>query len=181
MNLPNKLSILRICLVPFCLFFMLFDAIPFNNLIALAFFAIASFTDFLDGNIARKRGLVTNFGKFIDPLADKMLVCSVLICMISMGVAHPIAVVIIIFREFAVSGLRLVAAERKIVLAANIWGKVKTVMQIIVICGILFFVEVIPSEITTIACNWAVWLIAAVTVVSGVTYFWGNMDCLKEQ
>lgn len=181
MNLPNKLSLARVILVPVCIFFILFDKIPFNYLIALVVFGIASITDFLDGHIARSRHLVTNFGKFVDPLADKLLVCSVLICLIPVGVAPAVAVIIIIAREFAVSGLRIIAAEQKIVLAANIWGKIKTVSQIVVICVSLFCLQFLNTPLFIGICTWLMWTIAAITIASGVTYFAANIACLKTQ
>lgn len=181
MNLPNKLSIARIFLVPVCILFMMLDSIPYNYLIALVVFVVASFTDFLDGHIARSRHLITTFGKFVDPLADKLLVCSVLICMIPSGVANAVAVVIIIAREFAVSGLRTIAAEKNVVLAANMWGKIKTVSQIIVICFSLFCLEFFNTPLTVTISNCLVWCIAAITIASGVTYFAANIDCLKSQ
>ena len=130
MNLPNKLTVLRIIMVPFFVFFMLTDVGgAANKWIALAIFAVASLTDLLDGKIARKYNLVTNFGKFMDPLADKLLVCSAMICLIPSGKLAAEIVIIIIAREFIISGFRLVASDNGIVIAASYWGKFKTVFQ----------------------------------------------------
>ena len=130
MNLPNKLTVLRVVMVPFFVFFMLTDVGgAANKWIALVLFCVASFTDFLDGQIARKNNLVTNFGKFMDPLADKLLVCSAMICLIEMGKLSAWIVIIIIAREFIISGFRLVASDSGIVIAASYWGKFKTVFQ----------------------------------------------------
>ena len=130
MNLPNKLTVLRIIMVPFFVFFMLAPNMTgINNYIAVAIFIVASLTDLLDGKIARKYNLVTNFGKFMDPLADKLLVCSAMICLIQTGQLAAWIVVIIIAREFIISGFRLVAADNDIVIAASYWGKFKTVSQ----------------------------------------------------
>lgn len=128
MNLPNKLTVLRVIMVPFFVFFMLTDVGgPAYKWIALVLFCVASLTDMLDGKIARARNLVTNFGKFMDPLADKLLVCSAMICMIPLGKLQAWFVIIIIAREFIISGFRLVAADNGIVIAASYWGKFKTV------------------------------------------------------
>ncbi|MGN1107093.1 MAG: CDP-diacylglycerol--glycerol-3-phosphate 3-phosphatidyltransferase, partial [Huintestinicola sp.] len=126
MNLPNKLTVARVVLVPFFIFFLLTDIVPLSPMWALVVFALASITDALDGHIARSRNLVTNFGKFLDPLADKVLVISALVCFVDMGLAGAVPVIIIIAREFMVSGLRLVTAGEGGVVAAGIWGKLKT-------------------------------------------------------
>ena len=136
MNLPNKLTVLRVIMVPFFVFFMLTDVGgAANKWIALALFVIASLTDMLDGKIARKYNLVTNFGKFMDPLADKLLVCSAMICLIPSGKLAPAIVIVIIAREFIISGFRLVASDNGIVIAASYWGKFKTVFQMAMICA----------------------------------------------
>ena len=130
MNLPNKLTILRVILIPFFVVFMLFDITgAADKWIALVIFCVASLTDMLDGKIARKYNLVTNFGKFMDPLADKLLVCTALICLTSMDRLNVIVVLVIIAREFIISGFRLVASDNGIVIAASYWGKFKTVSQ----------------------------------------------------
>lgn len=137
MNLPNKLTVLRMAMVPFFVGALLWQELPHNYLIALLLFLLASYTDHLDGKIARSRNLITNFGKFMDPLADKILVISALVCFVSLGLINPWWVVIIIAREFLVTSLRLVAADEGVVIAANKWGKVKTVSQIVAIALIL--------------------------------------------
>ena len=130
MNLPNKLTVLRVLMVPFFVLFMLTDlGGAANKWIALAIFVVASLTDLLDGKIARKYNLVTNFGKFMDPLADKLLVCSAMICLIEKGSLAAWIVIVIIAREFIISGFRLVASDSGIVIAASYWGKFKTVFQ----------------------------------------------------
>ena len=136
MNLPNKLTVLRVIMVPFFVVFMLYPlAGDASKYVALTLFCIASFTDFLDGFIARKYNLVTNFGKFMDPLADKLLVCSALICLSSMGKLAAWITLIIIAREFIISGFRLVASDNGIVIAASYWGKFKTVSHMaMIIC-----------------------------------------------
>ena len=139
MNTPNKLTVLRMILVPFFVASLLAgDSLPHHNLIALVIFAAASYTDHLDGKIARSRNLVTTFGKFMDPLADKIMVISALVCFVSQGLANVWLVLLIIFREFMVTSVRLVAADSRVVVAANNWGKAKTVSQIVAILAILF-------------------------------------------
>lgn len=134
MNLPNKLTVLRVIMVPFFVLFMLTDlGGDANKWIALAIFCVASLTDMLDGKIARARNLVTNFGKFMDPLADKLLVCSAMICLIPVGKLPAWIVIIIIAREFIISGFRLIASDNGIVIAASYWGKFKTVSQMFMI------------------------------------------------
>ncbi len=136
MNLPNKLTLARILLVPFFVAALLID-FPLNNLAALLIFIAASLTDMLDGKIARKQGLITDFGKFADPLADKILVISALLCFVQLGLCDCVAVIIVLFREFAVTSIRLIAASKGKVIAANMWGKVKTVTQMVsIICVI---------------------------------------------
>lgn len=137
MNLPNKLTVVRVILVPFFAFFLMASFVPHNYLIALIIFAVASYTDHLDGMIARRDGLITNFGKFMDPLADKIMVMSALICFVALGHVDVWQVILIMFREFAVTSVRLVAADSGKVVAANNWGKIKTVSQIIAIIVII--------------------------------------------
>ena len=139
MNLPNKITMLRVFLIPFFVFFMLFDGIPSGKYIAVAIFIIASLTDTLDGYLARKYKLVSNFGKFMDPLADKLLVCSALICFVAIpGNPMPAwGVIVIIAREFIISGFRLVASDAGVVIAASWWGKVKTIVQMIMVVLLL--------------------------------------------
>ena len=142
MNLPNQLTLFRVILVPFFVFFLLQSEIySYFKWIALVIFAVASLTDLLDGKIARKYNLVTTFGKFMDPLADKLLVCSALIALIPLEAIPAWATIIIIAREFIISGFRLVAAEKGVVIAASYWGKVKTTVQMVMVCVMLVIVN----------------------------------------
>lgn len=172
MNLPNKLTILRIVLIlPFLL--VLYLDVPYAAYIALAIFIVASLTDMLDGKIARRDGLVTDFGKFADPLADKMLVIAAMLWFVECGMMPGWALLIVILREFAVSGLRMVASDKGRVIAAGWSGKVKTASTMVCIC--LMFLP-IPVEL-----NWAcVAVIVLTTIYSGVEYFVKNADCLKD-
>ncbi len=161
MNLPNKLTIFRVILIPFFVVLLLFDITAFDKWIALAIFIIASLTDFLDGHIARKYNLVTNFGKFMDPLADKLLVCS--------------AMIIIIAREFIISGFRLVASDNGVVIAASYWGKFKTVFQMIMIC---LMIADLPS--LALVTQIVMWVALVLTVVSLVDYLIKNKGVMRE-
>ena len=147
MNLPNKLTILRVIMIPFFVAALLYDGGANQNMryVAAALFIIASLTDMLDGKIARKYNLVTNFGKFMDPLADKLLVCSALICMIELRELPAWMVIIIISREFIISGFRLVASDNGVVIAASYWGKFKTTFQMI---GVVLLIFNIPAVST---------------------------------
>ena len=179
MNLPNKLTVLRVIMVPFFVAFMLIPSLggAANKYIALALFCIASFTDFLDGYLARKNNLVTNFGKFMDPLADKLLVCSALICLSSLGKLATWIVLVIIAREFIISGFRLVASDNGIVIAASYWGKFKTVSHMtMIIMLILDFQNPIYFVLTQIV----VWVGIALTIVSLVDYVWKNKQVLTQ-
>lgn len=178
MNLPNKLTILRIILVPVFVVIMLSNC--FGNAsrwVALAIFIIASLTDLLDGKIARKYGLVTNFGKFMDPLADKMLVCSALICLVELGRISSWMVIVIVARDFVISGFRLVAAESGKVIAANYWGKFKTASQMVMICLLIADIQYgffpLLSEIFK-------WIALILTVISLIIYLADNKDVMKE-
>ena len=177
MNLPNKLTVLRVIMVPFFVFFMLTDVGgPANKWIALILFCVASLTDMLDGKIARKYNLVTNFGKFMDPLADKLLVCSAMICMIEMGKLPAWIVIVIIAREFIISGFRLVASDNGIVIAASYWGKFKTVFQmamIIVLIADFGGIFDIIAQILT-------WIALALTVISLIDYVVKNKEVLTQ-
>jgi CDP-diacylglycerol--glycerol-3-phosphate 3-phosphatidyltransferase len=137
MNLPNKLTVFRVILVPFCVFFLLLPGIPNHFLWALIIFCLAAYTDHLDGMLARKNNQITNFGKFMDPLADKIMVVSALVCLVSLGLADTWCVILIIAREFIVTSVRLAAVDNGVVVAANNWGKAKTVSQILAIFVIL--------------------------------------------
>ena len=177
MNLPNKLTVLRVIMVPFFVFFMLTDVGgAANKWIALAIFCVASLTDMLDGKIARARNLVTNFGKFMDPLADKLLVCSAMICMIPSGQLPAWIVIVIIAREFIISGFRLVAADSGIVIAASYWGKVKTVAQMAMIIVLLADFGGVFDMIGTVL----IWASVILTVVSLVDYVAKNVQVLTQ-
>ncbi len=189
MNLPNKLTLLRIAAVPFFVACMCIDAVPFRFVWALLLFVAASVTDLLDGKIARKRNLITDFGRFLDPLADKILIAAALVCFVELGWTYSWVVIVVLLREFAVLGIRLVAAssDNREVISANMWGKVKTVFTMISVIAILFmhiltsfnliydpfavgegFVG-IPVQIIS---DILMYLTAAVTLVSGVKYLY---------
>ena len=181
MNLPNKLTILRVIMVPFFLAAMMIPdslvAEPITRVVAAIIFAFTALTDFVDGKIARKYNLVTNFGKFMDPLADKLLVCSALVCLVSLRLLPTVVCIIIIAREFAISGFRLVAADNGIVIAAGIWGKLKTISQMIMIIvliadlgGIFDVIGLVLIVIST-----------ALTIISLVDYIWANREVLTMQ
>ena len=178
MNLPNKLTILRVLMIPFFVVFMLTNIGGFaSKYIALAIFVVASATDALDGHIARKNNLVTNFGKFMDPLADKLLVCSAMICMIETGQLPSWVVIIIIAREFIISGFRLVASDSGVVIAASYWGKIKTVVQMLMI---ILLILNLPFFWYQILCVVLIWLAVVLTVVSLIDYVVKNLDVLKD-
>lgn len=175
MNLPNKLTLFRVVLIPFFVLFMLVDITAYDKWIALAIFIVASLTDLLDGKIARKYNLVTNFGKFMDPLADKLLVCSALICLVALNKIPAWIVIIIIAREFIISGFRLIASDNGVVIAASYWGKFKTTFQMVMICLMIADIEAI-SLITTVV----MWIALILTVVSLVDYLIKNKDVMKD-
>lgn len=179
MNLPNKLTIFRVILIPFFVFFLLAPYFPgYGKYIATAIFIIASLTDLADGKIARKYNLVTNFGKFMDPLADKLLVCSAMICLVETKQLAAWIVIIIIAREFIISGFRLVASDNGVVIAASYWGKFKTTFQMLMIIAlILNFDNYYWGILETIL----VWVALILTVVSLLDYIVKNKDVLKEQ
>ena len=177
MNLPNKLTVLRVIMIPFFVAALLYDGGANQNIryVAAALFIIASLTDMLDGKIARKYNLVTNFGKFMDPLADKLLVCSALICMIELRELPAWMVIIIISREFIISGFRLVASDNGVVIAASYWGKFKTTFQMIGVVLLIFNIPAL-SMVTTIV----IWIALALTVISLVDYVVKNAGVLTE-
>lgn len=178
MNTPNKLTVARMILVPFLVVFMLTGwGGEANRWICLAIFVVASVTDWFDGHLARKYNLITNFGKFMDPLADKLLVCSAMICMIELDRLPAWVVIIIIGREFIISGFRLIAAENGVVIAANYWGKFKTVSQMIMI--ILLIVDF--GGVFAILTEVFIWLSVALTVISLLTYIMQNRKVLSMQ
>lgn len=194
MNLPNKLTLLRVLLIPFFLLFMYLN-LPFHFAIALVIFGIASITDALDGKIARSRNLVTNFGKFLDPLADKVLVIAALAVFVEFKEVNMSAIpfIIITAREFMVSGLRLLAANSGIVVAAGIWGKLKTAFTMIAIVAILFwlslcfdfgisFPEAFRNAVDNVLIPVLIWVSAVLTVISGAVYlkgYWNLIDSDK--
>lgn len=175
MNLPNKLTIFRVILIPFFVLFLLVDITAYDKWIALAIFIIASVTDFLDGYIARKYHLVTNFGKFMDPLADKLLVCSALICMVELERISSWIVIVIIAREFIISGFRLVASDNGVVIAASYWGKFKTTFQIVMIC-----LMIADLSLLALVTQIVMWIALALTVISLVDYLIKNKSVMQD-
>lgn len=178
MNTPNKLTILRVIMIPFFVCFMLLDITgAADKWIALAIFVVASLTDTLDGYLARRDNLVTNFGKFMDPLADKLLVCSAMICLIDTGSLPSWVVIIIIAREFIISGFRLIASDNGIVIAASWWGKLKTISQMLMVIvliadlgGVFDTVGIVLIVIATV-----------LTIVSLLDYLWKNKQVISMQ
>lgn len=195
MNLANRLTLLRILLVPIFLILIAVKQIPYGRSIATAVFILASLTDKLDGYIARSRNQITRFGKFMDPLADKLLVTSALISLVELQVIPGWAAVIIIAREFAISGLRTIAASDGIVIAASWWGKIKTVVQIVALILLLLKVNIGSSLYLTKLVeeqeflnsafqylpNIALYLAVIITVVSGVDYFKKNRSVINTE
>ena len=178
MNLPNKLTVLRVIMVPFFVFFMLTDVGgAANKWIALAIFVIASLTDMLDGKIARKYNLVTNFGKFMDPLADKLLVCSALIALVDLNKIAAWVVIIIIAREFIISGFRLVASDNGVVIAASYWGKFKTNFQMLMIIYLVVDLQFAYANVVGMV---LVYVALALTVISLVDYIAKNYKVFLE-
>lgn len=198
MNLPNKLTVFRVILiVPFVVlllggfqqwgwFTTLFSGIlPYTDYIAVGIFIVASLTDLLDGKIARKYNLVTDFGKFMDPLADKLLVCSAMICLIEMGRLSAWIVIVIISREFIISGFRLIAAEHQIVIAASMWGKFKTTFQMAMIILIILNINVdfyiAGIGVVHVLALIATYVALVLTIISLIDYLNKNKAVLKEQ
>lgn len=175
MNLPNKLTMFRVILIPFFIVFLLIPITPYDKWITLAIFVIASLTDLLDGKIARKYNLVTNFGKFMDPLADKLLVCSALICLIELDKIPSWMVIIIIAREFIISGFRLVASDNGVVIAASYFGKFKTTFQMLAVC--LMIADLPALHVVT---QVVLWIAVILTVVSLIDYLVKNKSVMKE-
>ena len=189
MNLPNKLTLLRFALVPVFMVFM-YTSNPYSYLIALVVFAVASFTDFLDGSIARKYNMVTDFGKFMDPLADKLLTTVALIYLCLNGMCHEVVICIVLAREFAVSGIRLIAAANPAgskVIAAGMMGKMKTVLQMVASMLGLLAMALMPLGVIADSTymlmanitNVLMWIMAVLTVVSGMQYIVPNFDLIK--
>ncbi|MBE5961523.1 MAG: CDP-diacylglycerol--glycerol-3-phosphate 3-phosphatidyltransferase [Lachnospiraceae bacterium] len=177
MNLPNKITVFRVCMIPFFLILLLVPGIPYGKYIALAIFIIACLSDALDGHLARKNHLVTDFGKFMDPLADKLLVSSALICFVEAGTVPAWIVVVIIAREFIISGFRLVASDNGMVIAASYWGKFKTTAQMIM-C-ILFIID-LNNTFFNVLEQIFMWLALILTVVSLVDYLIKNRHIITE-
>ena len=177
MILPNKLTTLRVIMIPLFVFFLLWQNGENRTfrMIALALFIIASLTDLLDGKIARKYNLVTNFGKFMDPLADKLLVCSALICLIELNALPAWMVIVIISREFIISGFRLIASDNGVVIAASYWGKFKTTFQMVSV--VLLILDIPALAFVTTIC---VWIALLLTIVSLVDYIYKNHKILTE-
>lgn len=199
MNLPNKLTILRVLLIPFFILFFFWSSLPLNFLWALIIFSAASITDTLDGHIARKNNLVTNFGKLMDPLADKLLVISALVCILGGGYFHIgfsaesdhviglIGLIIILAREFTVTSIRLVAAEKGVVIAADKWGKFKTVSQmvwtVLLLLRLVVPTTVTPASLTliwSVALNVLFVIMIVLTVGSGFNYVWNNRELISD-
>ena len=200
MNLPNKLTILRtILIVPFVIIMLTGCLGVASNWVALAIFVIASLTDLLDGKIARKYNLVTNFGKFMDPLADKLLVCAALICLMSMDMLPAWAVIVIMSREFIISGFRLIASDNGVVIAASMWGKFKTVFQMAMIIALIVISAFYPAvfwrnfmlfnpvsmegfliKFLTVVGTLLVWIALILTVVSLIDYIIKNKSVMKD-
>lgn len=177
MNLPNKLTIARVIMIPFFLVFLMTDFFEAARYVALAIFIIASLTDMLDGKIARKYNLVTNFGKFMDPLADKLLVCSAMIAFTGMGIMPAWIVIIIIAREFIISGFRLIAAEKNVVIAAGMSGKIKTTVQMIMCC---LLIARLPFNFMRYVEQVFIYAALVLTVYSLIAYLVQNKDVLKD-
>lgn len=177
MNLPNKLTVLRVIMIPFFVFFLMTEtAGSMSKWIALVIFVVASLTDLLDGYLARKHNWVTNFGKFMDPLADKLLVCSALICFVQTGALAAWFVILIISREFIISGFRLVASDNGVVIAASYWGKFKTTFQMVMIVLLIADIPALALLTTIVS-----YIALILTIVSLIDYLVKNKGVMKEQ
>ncbi len=193
MNLPNKLTVLRILLVPFYIFFLLMPMIPHHYLIALLIFGAASYTDHLDGKIARKYNMITDFGKFADPLADKIMILAALACFVQLGLTNAVVLTVIVAREFMVTAMRLVASSKGKVVAANNWGKAKTISQIAAVLLILLLQYILElgtlgairldvgglTPVFGIIGEAALWISALLTIISGVIYIVQNFEFIR--
>ena len=194
MNTPNKLTLLRLILVPFFVFFLLTPVIPHHYLISLIIFSVASYTDHLDGKIARKYNMITDFGKFADPLADKIMILAALSCFLQSGLTDAVALILIISREFMVTSIRLVASGSGKVIAANNWGKAKTISQMIAVIavmilqyiielnqlGIIFSNNVLGMQRNFfVAGEVLIWISVLLTLISGIIYLIQNFDFIK--
>lgn len=175
MNLPNKITTIRVFMIPLYLVFMLVEQIPYGRYIAGVVFTLAAITDALDGYIARKNNLITNFGKFMDPLADKLLVCSALICFVEFNQIPSLIAIIIIARDFIVNGLRLIASDNGVVLAAGWWGKIKTTVQIVM--SVMLTVNLDLTFINILEYI-SIYLALALTLISMMDYLIKNRELL---
>ncbi len=186
MNLPNKITLARVFMIPLFVILLLLDCIPFNNIFACAVFCIACISDYFDGKLARKYNLVSNFGKFADPLADKLLVGAALICFVELDLLQAWMVILIISREFIISGVRLIAADNGVVIAASMWGKVKTTFQMIMSIYLLLFAKVynqtdFPFHTIMIVLGEALKYIAvALTIISLIDYMYKNRELFSD-
>ena len=178
MNLPNRLTVLRILLIPFFVFFFYFDAVPMHEYIALAIYIVACLTDLADGKIARKYGMVTTFGKFMDPLADKMLVITALILFAADGRLNAVALIIIVAREFIVSGFRLVASDKGVVIAAGMWGKVKTTVHMIMAISLMVHLD---YQWFFVVEQVLIWASVLLTIISLADYIIKNKKVLADE
>lgn len=178
MNLPNKLTMFRVVLIPFFVVFLLYPMVDYSNYIAAFIFIVASLTDLADGKIARKYNLVTNFGKFMDPLADKLLVCSAMICLIETGQLAAWIVIVIISREFIISGFRLVASDNGVVIAASYWGKFKTTFQMLMIIVLILDIDMAFFDILGVLLTYVALIL---TIISLIDYIVKNKQVLNEQ
>ena len=182
MNTPNKLTLLRVILIPLFIFFFLYEVVPYSNIIATIIFVGAFFTDWLDGYLARKTNQVTNFGKIMDPLADKVLVAAAMICFTWVGVVNPWITIVILAREFTVSGIRIAAAAEGNVVAASMWGKLKTAWQSIAITATLLIMKpcsLIPAPVNTTIIDILMWINLWLTLLSGIDYVMKNKQYLS--
>ena len=177
MNLPNKITIFRVFMIPLFVVLMMLQRIPGNEFYALAVYAIACISDAVDGHIARKYNLITDFGKFMDPVADKLLVCSALICFVEQGLMPAWVALIIIARELVIDGFRLVAASKGIVIAASIWGKAKTVVQMIACFVLILNVDLLLFYILE---QVLIYASLVLTVISLVDYIYKNRTVLTD-
>lgn len=193
MNTPNKLTLLRIILVPIFIAVLLIDSIPHHFFIAIIIFAAASFTDMLDGKIARRTGAITDFGKFADPLADKILVMAAFICFVQLGISNAVVAMVILSRELTVTSIRLVASSKGKVIAANYWGKVKTVSQMVSILVVLtsnYILELLSiknislnfniESLFSLISDISVYLSVLLTLISGIVYLYQNREIIKD-
>ncbi len=171
-NVPNLLTVIRIFMAPIFLVFLMAESIPHHFLWAFILFAVASITDFVDGKLARKNNQVTNLGKLLDPLADKMLTTAALLGFMQFGLCNIWVLMIVLTREFTVTGMRMIATVQNVVIPANIWGKIKTATQMILSGAIMLFAElnVFDSSVFFTISNIAMWIIAAFTFISGAIY-----------